>query len=110
MTTLRTPFENSRSAAMNVGLATAGLIAVFLPEIVMAQNNSPMGDAMCGLADFMDGNAGQAVATVGVIALAFLATLGKISWGVCLMCGAGIGAIFSALPLIAGLGVGARGC
>jgi type IV secretory pathway VirB2 component (pilin) len=51
----------------------------------------------------------MAVGTVAIAALGFAAALGKVSWGMCLITSAGIGAVYGAFALMNNLGIAAFG-
>ncbi|MDX2113126.1 MAG: TrbC/VirB2 family protein [Alphaproteobacteria bacterium] len=68
------------------------------------QNNpaqTPMGDVLCRVVDFMYGNLGRGLATLAVITLGVGALLGKVSWGMAVTVGVGIAVIFNAETITA---------
>ncbi len=62
---------------------------------------TPMGDVLCRVVDFMYGNMGRGLATLAVITLGVGALLGKVSWGMAITVGVGIAVIFNAETITA---------
>ncbi len=63
--------------------------------------NTPMGEVLCRVVDFMYGNLGRGLATLAVITLGVGALLGKVSWGMAVTVGVGIAVIFNAETITA---------
>ncbi|MCE2926149.1 MAG: TrbC/VirB2 family protein [Rickettsiales bacterium] len=61
-----------------------------------AGNNTPMGQVLCTVVNFMYGNLGRGLATLAVITLGVGALLGKVSWGMAVTVGIGIAVMFNA--------------
>jgi len=84
-------------------------VVMALPGDVWAQSNQ-VADVVCNIVEVLQGDVARGVAAFGIIFLGFSLFLGKISWGVALALGIGIGAIFGAnqiVGLIAGDGTDA---
>jgi type IV secretory pathway VirB2 component (pilin) len=71
-------------------------------------NNTPMGQVLCTVVNFMYGNLGRGLATLAVITLGVGALLGKVTWGMAITVGVGISVIFNA-ETITGLMIGCSG-
>jgi type IV secretory pathway VirB2 component (pilin) len=61
---------------------------------------TPMGMVLCRVVDFMYGNLGRGLATLGIITLGIGALLGKVTWGMALTVGIGISVIFNAEAIV----------
>lgn len=82
-----------------------GVFIIMLPEASFAQSANIVANAICNIVKELQGPVARGVAAFGIIFLGFSLFLGKISWGVALALGIGIGAIFGAneiVDLIAG--------
>jgi len=62
---------------------------------------TPMGNVLCAVVDFMYGNLGRGLATLAVITIGIGALLGKVSWGMAITVGIGIAVIFNAETITA---------
>src|SRR5688500_6897864 len=58
--------------------------------------NAAMATVICKILKIVQGDLGRAVATMGILAVAFGATLGKVSWGLAVTVAIGITLIFQA--------------
>jgi type IV secretory pathway VirB2 component (pilin) len=83
-------------------LVVAVLVTV-LPDVSYAYN-SDMGYVMCNAALLFTGNAGRGLATIGISILGVGALLGKVSWGLAIVVGVGIGIIYGASGLVTVIG------
>lgn len=79
-----------------VAVVSAAIVA-FLPDAAMADKFSTI---LCNTRNLFKGQTGTAVATLAIIFLGVGAFFGKVSWGVALLVGAGIGALFGADELV----------
>lgn len=79
-------------------LVALGLFAT--SDAALAQQ-SPMGNVICAIIGIIYGNLGRGIAVLSVIILGVGATIGKVSWGLAMTVGVGIGVIFGAVPLTA---------
>lgn len=74
-----------------------------LPDLAMAAA-SPLSNTICVVLDNLQGDIARGIAAVGIIFLGFSLFLGKVTWGVALALGMGIGAIFGAKEIVNLLG------
>lgn len=82
-------------------------VLLLASEPSLAQETTAVDEVVCNIVEALQGNVARAVAAFGIIFLGFSLFLGKISWGVALALGIGIGAIFGAgdiVDIIAGDG------
>ena len=94
------------------------VVAMSMPGDVLAQatattvgsvSDNSVAQVVCNIVTQLQGPVARGVAAFGIIFLGFSLFLGKISWGVALALGIGIGAIFGAneiVDLISGDGEG----
>ncbi len=82
-------------------LTVFALMAVCITSDAAMAQQSPMGNVICGIIGIVYGNLGRGVAVLAVIILGVGAMLGKVSWGLAMTVGIGIGVVFGAVPLTA---------
>lgn len=76
-------------------------VAMMLPDISMAaSSDDPISEAVCTIVSKLTGPVGRAVATVAVVFVGIGLFLGKMSWGLAIAVGIGIGAIFGAAQIV----------
>jgi type IV secretion system protein VirB2 len=114
---LKSKLNLDRNDAVNVALFSLFAVIVLMPEMSYAQNNAAsaanigVDDAVCRIVNELQGKVARGVAAFGIIFLGFSLFLGKISWGVALALGIGIGAIFGAPQIVNVIaGSGDAGC
>jgi len=73
-----------------------GAVSLFFYMCTIAQANAAMATVICMIYNIVRGDLGRAVASMGVLAVAFGATLGKVSWGLAITVAVGISLIFQA--------------
>ncbi len=90
------------------------VIATILPDLALAAANanedSPIADTLCIVVDELSGPVGRGVATVAVVFVGIGLFLGKMSWGLAIAVGIGIGAIFGAEQIVNILGGDGGSC
>ncbi len=99
------------------------LVAAFaftaMPEVSMATastgtskslGDGGIGGALCNIASWFKGDTGKAVATIAIIFLGIAAFFGKVTWGLALMFGVGIFAIFGASEIVEAISDADGGC
>lgn len=78
------------------------------PELATEQGSIAF--TICSIINELQGPIARGVAAFGIIFLGFSLFLGKISWGVGLALGIGLGAIFGAPDIVAVIGDGQGAC
>ncbi len=68
-----------------------------------------IGDVLCNVVSWFTGRVGQAIATLAILVIGIGALMGKVSWGMAIIVGIGVGVIFGAPSIVQALG-GAGGC
>lgn len=89
-------------------LSLTALMIVF-SSVDAGATSSSIGGALCSASATLRGGAGRAIATIGVGAVGVGAMLGKVSWGLAILVGAGIGALFGSIDIVMIL-AGVAGC
>lgn len=88
---------------MCVALCLTALIMI-MPEMGMAQTAleppSAISNTICTIVNQLTGPVGRGIATVAVVFVGIGLFLGKMSWGLAIAVGIGIGAIFGAAQLV----------
>lgn len=99
----------SKSAlSLSIKFALLVVALIIIPEMAMAYD-SRIGDVMCRAALVFRGNAGRGIATIGICIIGVGALLGKVSWGLAIIVGTGVGALFGSVELLGLIG-GVAGC
>lgn len=92
----------------------AGLLVcalyVLMAVPAYAQTGSPLGDVLCLVVDWLCGNLGQGLATIGITAIGIGACLGKISWGFAMTAMVGCIVMLNATNVVAWLGIPTVSC
>lgn len=68
-----------------------------------------IGDVLCNVVSWFTGRIGQAIATLAILVIGIGALMGKVSWGMAIIVGIGVGVIFGAPSIVNALG-GMGGC
>ena len=76
-------------------------LTVMIPDLASA---SPLTNTICVVIENLQGDIARGIAAVSIIFLGFSLFLGKVTWGVALATGMGIGAIFGAGAIVNLLG------
>ena len=80
-------------------------VVVMMPDFAHAtQVNTPMGDVLCTVVLWFTGNTGKGLATIAITVIGIGALLGKVSWGMAIIVGIGVGVIFGAPSIVQALG------
>ena len=92
-------------------LVTLATLFLFMMMNNALADDDPLGDVMCEVLFMIYGNLGRALATIAIVILGIGATLGKVSWGLCMTVAVGVSVIFNAHHVIKALHVldGAHG-
>lgn len=81
----------------------AGALMV-MPELAYADGGTdPLSEPLCAIANWFTGDTGTAIATVAIIFLGIAAFFGKVTWGLALMFGVGVFAIFGAADIVSAI-------
>lgn len=95
-----------------IALCLTALI-MMMPEMSLAQNatsNDAISTTICKIVNQLTGPVGRGIATVAVVFVGIGLFLGKMSWGLAIAVGIGIGAIFGAAQIVSLLGDGTTAC
>ena len=84
------------------------ILMILFPIMTVAPTSSYAADvddngitkSLCSIVNLVKGKAGKAIATISVIFLAFGLFVGKVTWGVAVATGVGIGALFGAETIV----------
>lgn len=79
---------------INTWIIGAASLAFYAMSV--SQGNAAMANVICTILNIVQGALGNAAATMGVLAVAIGATLGKMSWGLAITVAVGISLIFQA--------------
>lgn len=104
-------FNLTSQKMTHVALALfAAYAAMLLPMDAMAQivqsTTAPTGisDVLCNVVGWFNGPVGAGIATLAIIVIGIGALMGKVSWGMAIIVGIGVGVIFGAETIVAALG------
>lgn len=91
----------------------AAVVAV-APEALLADETGGLqgsvGAGLCDIVTALKGKVGKGIATLAVLFLGIGAFFGKVNWGLAVMVGVGIAAIFGATEIVEVVGGDAEGC
>jgi type IV secretion system protein VirB2 len=81
----------------------AAYAVMLLPMDAAAQIATPTGlsSVLCSVVAWMTGGLGAAIATLAIIVIGVGALMGKVSWGMAIIVGIGIGVVFGAPSIVA---------
>ena len=89
----------------------AAYAAMLLPMDAMAGGITPGGDVptalsdvLCNVVGWFNGPVGAGIATLAIIVIGIGALMGKVSWGMAIIVGIGVGVIFGADTIVTALG------
>lgn len=76
----------------------AAVLVITMPDFAYAAapDGWGIGDVLCNGGAVFQGNAGKGLGTIVICTLGVGALLGKVSWGLAIMVGTGIGVVFGA--------------
>lgn len=74
--------------------------ACFTGAAYASISGTPLADVLCYIIDWLHGNLGSGLATLGVSAVAVGAIFGKVSWGLALTVVVGVGVMFGAADIL----------
>jgi type IV secretory pathway VirB2 component (pilin) len=65
-----------------------------------------LSDVLCNVVGWFNGPVGAGIATLAIIVIGIGALMGKVSWGMAIIVGLGVGVIFGADTIVSALGAG----
>jgi len=79
---------------------------LLIPADAWAQGTgaNPIGDVLCKVVEWFNGPIGGGIATLAIIVVGVGALMGKVSWGMAIIVGLGVGIIFGAGTIVELLG------
>lgn len=82
------------------------LTVMYLPLDALANTggNTGLSKALCNVVSWITGPIGKGIATLALIIVGIGALMGKISWGMAIIVGLGVGIMFGATTLVDALG------
>ena len=88
------------------------LFVLLLPStgFALVATDTVIGDMMCAVSGWMDGNTGKGLGTLGMITIGVLAIFNKISWGMAIIHAVGGIMIIGASSLVTAMNAGGTGC
>lgn len=91
---------------MSLVMAFVAAYAVaLLPMDVMAQDEpGALVNVLCNVVGWFTGSIGAGIATLAIIVIGIGALMGKVSWGMAIIVGLGVGVIFGAPTIVNALG------
>lgn len=92
-------------ATYAVMLLPADASAAFLDAIVETDDGpSALINVLCNVVNWFTGGIGAGIATLAIIVVGIGALMGKVSWGMAIIVGLGVGVIFGASTVVDALG------
>lgn len=101
-----------KNQVMSLGLALVAAYAMMLvPTDALASvgsggTPSALSNILCNVVGWFTGPLGGAIATLAIIVIGVGALMGKVSWGMAIIVGLGIGVIFGAPQIVKAMGAG----
>lgn len=99
-----------------LGSLAMAMLAVYavalLPMDALADGTQPtaISGVLCNVVGWFTGTIGTAIATLAIIVVGIGALMGKVSWGMAIIVGIGVGVIFGAPNLVDALSDGGTSC
>lgn len=90
-------------------MLVAAVVMTALPNMALAVDDGGIGQMMCNVVGWFNGDTGRAIATLAIVVLGIAAFFGKVTWGMALMFAVGIFAIFGAGEIVEAISDGS-GC
>jgi type IV secretory pathway VirB2 component (pilin) len=76
---------------------------MLLPMDVLAEDTAdgtPLAETLCNVVGWFTGTIGKSIATLAIIVIGVGALMGKVSWGMAIIVGIGVGVIFGAPQIV----------
>jgi type IV secretory pathway VirB2 component (pilin) len=83
---------------------------MLLPMDAFATDPGGLSNVLCNVVGWFTGRIGAGIATLAIIVIGIGALMGKVSWGMAIIVGLGVGIIFGAPSIVAALSPGAATC
>lgn len=102
-----------RDQVMRLALALVVTYAVMLlPVDAMASGTEPtaLSKVLCNVVGWFTGPLGAGIATLAIIVIGVGALMGKVSWGMAIIVGIGIGVIFGAPSIVKAISGNGAAC
>jgi type IV secretory pathway VirB2 component (pilin) len=93
--------DKMMSLAMALFVAYAVML---LPMDALASGPAALSDTLCKVVGWFQGPIGAGIATIAIIVVGIGALMGKVSWGMAIIVGLGVGIVFGADTIIQALG------
>jgi type IV secretory pathway VirB2 component (pilin) len=93
------PSTKSKRAVLMVDIFAAAVVLLATTASAYAGVNTPMGAVVCMIVSFVYGNMGRGLAVLAICIVGVGAMLGKVSWGLAILVGVGIGILFGSMAL-----------
>lgn len=101
-------YEKMTHVAMALFAAYAVMLlpASALADTGISAGGTPqaLADVLCNVVDWFTGPLGAGIATLAIIVIGIGALMGKVSWGMAIIVGLGVGVIFGAPTIVDALG------
>jgi type IV secretory pathway VirB2 component (pilin) len=81
-------------------LALVATYAFMLMPTAAFAGTNPLGETLCNVVDWFQGPIGSGIATLAIIVIGVGALMGKVSWGMAIIVGLGVGIIFGAPAIV----------
>lgn len=99
------PMDALAATSVGVGVSTGSSSGLGTGS----ENGGAIGDILCTVVHWFTGRVGQGIATLAILVIGIGALMGKVSWGMAIIVGIGVGVIFGAPSIVEALG-GTSGC
>jgi type IV secretory pathway VirB2 component (pilin) len=96
--------EVTSEKMMHFAMALFVAYAVMLLPMDALADGGPLGDTLCRVVGWFTGPIGAGIATLAIIVIGIGALMGKVSWGMAIIVGLGVGIIFGAGEIVQMLG------
>ena len=97
--------ENMMSLALGIlGVYAAMLMPTDALAGTITNDPKALEDVLCAVVGWFNGTVGAGIATLAIIVIGIGALMGKVSWGMAIIVGLGVGVIFGAGTIVEALG------
>jgi type IV secretion system protein VirB2 len=100
---MKLTFTQDKMMSLVMALFVAYAV-MLLPMDALASGPSALADTLCNVVGWFNGPIGAGIATIAIIVIGVGALMGKVSWGMAIIVGLGVGIIFGADSIIQALG------